>query len=408
MPTPKYNFTVSNGQLLVALDNSVPDFTNSEVLEYRAASVDFSNPISPQETRKIILYNFGVYRKEFIFENFKTIGGAVPTNISNAYDLLKALIPSPAGNGSGTLNTAFTEETYSSTMSIPYNPEQPNFEITLAGNLNLTVTGTVNGDSGMVNIYSSASETIVVNGLKGLSLIGDGSSQMIPIYFIHSTDGIRWYDGRESTGSLVDTSNLAESVGTTLWHDYVGSSTGTVTSSGTSWTGTGTALTNEMIGAKIFIGSESLIISTLNTGAQTFTTSTALSSDVTNSAFEIKFKAYKINSDGTQEIFNAENGNRNAYYELSGNIKIQNTDFSPNGNLQNSAFYSRFGHHNFQSGYHYVTEIYTVATLPTPSSSVVAYATVTDALTPVYMATVVGGGTVVTPVFWNKSSWVCH
>ena len=49
---------------------------------------------------------------------------------------------------------------------------------------------------------------------------------------------------------------------------------------------------------------------------------------------------------------------------------------------------------------------YTVATLPTPTGT--AYATVTDALAPTYMATVVGGGAVVTPVFYNGTVWVSH
>ena len=49
---------------------------------------------------------------------------------------------------------------------------------------------------------------------------------------------------------------------------------------------------------------------------------------------------------------------------------------------------------------------FTVATLPTPTGT--AYAEVTDALAPTYMATVVGGGSVVTPVFYNGANWVCH
>ncbi|MES2864089.1 MAG: hypothetical protein V4666_08225 [Bacteroidota bacterium] len=101
MPTPKYDFTASNGQLLATLDNTVPDFTNSEVLEYRAASINLSNPTSPQETKKILLYDYGDFEREFIFENFKTIGGAVPSDISNAYVLLRALIPSSSGGGGG-------------------------------------------------------------------------------------------------------------------------------------------------------------------------------------------------------------------------------------------------------------------------------------------------------------------
>jgi hypothetical protein len=49
---------------------------------------------------------------------------------------------------------------------------------------------------------------------------------------------------------------------------------------------------------------------------------------------------------------------------------------------------------------------YTVATLPTGVQGMTAY--VTDASSPSYLATVVGGGTVITPVFYNGANWVCH
>ena len=47
---------------------------------------------------------------------------------------------------------------------------------------------------------------------------------------------------------------------------------------------------------------------------------------------------------------------------------------------------------------------YTVATLPTGTVGMQAYAT--DALTPVFGSTVVGGGAVVIPVFYNGSNWI--
>ena len=47
---------------------------------------------------------------------------------------------------------------------------------------------------------------------------------------------------------------------------------------------------------------------------------------------------------------------------------------------------------------------YTVATLPTGTVGMRAYAT--DALTPVFGSTVVGGGAVVIPVFYNGSNWI--
>lgn len=47
---------------------------------------------------------------------------------------------------------------------------------------------------------------------------------------------------------------------------------------------------------------------------------------------------------------------------------------------------------------------YTVATLPSGTTGDNAY--VTDALAPTFLATIVGGGAIVTPVFYNGSNWV--
>jgi len=47
---------------------------------------------------------------------------------------------------------------------------------------------------------------------------------------------------------------------------------------------------------------------------------------------------------------------------------------------------------------------YTVATLPVGTQGHIAY--VTDALAPTFLALIVGGGSVVTPVFYNGTNWV--
>ncbi len=52
------------------------------------------------------------------------------------------------------------------------------------------------------------------------------------------------------------------------------------------------------------------------------------------------------------------------------------------------------------------TKGYTVATLPAGNVGDIAY--VTDALTPTYLAVLVGGGAVVTPVFYNGTAWVSY
>lgn len=49
---------------------------------------------------------------------------------------------------------------------------------------------------------------------------------------------------------------------------------------------------------------------------------------------------------------------------------------------------------------------YTVATLPAGTQGDTAY--VTDATAPTYLTPVVGGGSVVCPVFYNGTTWVCH
>jgi len=59
-----------------------------------------------------------------------------------------------------------------------------------------------------------------------------------------------------------------------------------------------------------------------------------------------------------------------------------------------------------QSGAPIRLKNYTVATLPTGVQGDTAY--VTDALTPTYLGVLVGGGAVVTPVFYNGTAWVSH
>jgi len=49
---------------------------------------------------------------------------------------------------------------------------------------------------------------------------------------------------------------------------------------------------------------------------------------------------------------------------------------------------------------------YTVATLPTGVQGMTCF--VTDALAPTFLVTVVGGGAVVTKVFYNGTNWVAE
>lgn len=180
MPTPKYVFTSSNGQLVVTLDNSLSDFDNSEILEYRAASIHFYNPIVAGQTKKIHLYDYGEYEREFIFENFKTIGGSTPTDISNAYTLLQALIPVSSGGGGGGDATAANQ---------------------IAGNASLTTIAT-NGFVSTSNssatplaisgVFTGTGEDLTQYGFINISVISNVASAVNGLSIQQSSDNTNW------------------------------------------------------------------------------------------------------------------------------------------------------------------------------------------------------------------------
>ncbi|HSE99901.1 MAG TPA: SGNH/GDSL hydrolase family protein [Nitrososphaeraceae archaeon] len=104
------------------------------------------------------------------------------------------------------VDTAFVTKPYSATMSVVHNPEQPNFNIILTGNLDLTITGTVNGDSGIINLYFSGTEVATLNGFEDLVITGNGT--MIPVYFIHDLDGVKWYYGDNKNNLQPETTDF--------------------------------------------------------------------------------------------------------------------------------------------------------------------------------------------------------
>jgi len=87
------------------------------------------------------------------------------------------------------------------------------------------------------------------------------------------------------------------------------------------------------------------------------------------------------------------NGSGNRIISISDSVFSGDFEGGFNGNLNQSKF-----------------PVYTVATLPTtsPNAAVGNWAYVTDALAPAYLTPVVGGGAIVTPVFYNGTNWVCH
>ena len=89
----------------------------------------------------------------------------------------------------------FTDVGYSATLSIAFDEDTPNINITdLAGNLNLSITGTVEGDSGLVVIpLTAGSEIITLNGTVVLSNFPSGASATIRLGYIHEPTGLKWF-----------------------------------------------------------------------------------------------------------------------------------------------------------------------------------------------------------------------
>lgn len=340
--------------------------------------------------------------------------GYQPTTSAGTYDILTRNTSTgivekvPSTVLSTPVNTAFINKTYAATMTVVHDSDNPNFEIDITGNLDLTVTGTVNGDSGLVNLYFSATEVATINGTKSLSLTGTGV--MIPIYFIHDTDGIKWYDGRESSGASVDTSLFALADGTTLWHTAVATNVGTFSNVGTACTGIGTTITTNMVGAKVIKANGEIGIITARASDTSFT-ATGFSTNSVGTAFEIKCVAYKIKTDGSSSSFDYL-GNVRYNMEANGNIDINGNGFRPNQNIvvngsqldvQGTVILSSSGY--VKAPFLQNRVIYTVATLPA-QSEVGIYASVSDALAPTWHSIAVGGGAITTPVYWDGTNWI--
>lgn len=208
----------------------------------------------------------------------------------------------------GSTNTTFQEVTYSSTISHAFDSANPNIFINVTGNLDLTYTGTANGDSGMVNLYFAGTQAATINGTKSLNLTGD--STMIPIYFVHDDTGIRWYDGRD-TGGTVDTSNLAVQDGTILYHTAVSTDSGTFSNVGNVCTGTGTDIKTTHIGSKIKkANGEEAIIAT-RTSSTEFTTVEPFLTNSVDTAFEVRNAAIKVKPNGSIVLIGFQDGDEN-------------------------------------------------------------------------------------------------
>lgn len=244
-------------------------------------------------------------------------------------------ISSGSSSSSGSnVNTSFVNKPYSSTMNITYDSQNPNFEIHLTGNLNLTIDGTVNGDFGILNLYFSASETATLNGYESMSLTGKGN--MIPVYFIHDSDGLKWYKGN------FDLTPYAKQDGSILYHTYSYISEGTISNTGINVVGTETSFAPSHVGSKIVKSNgESAIIATV-TDATHITTIEPFKTNSTDSAYTTRHVAIEINPNGS--IIQYSNvGDIIISTDQNGNVGINQNIFKQNGDIETVGSFKNSG-----------------------------------------------------------------
>lgn len=120
--------------------------------------------------------------------------------------------------------------------------------------------------------------------------------------------------------------------------------------------------------------------------------------------------SFSSSSSQTNVNVQATGTGQNAYFSTSSsgdNITASSTgsglNFVGQDNVTNTFTVSKTG---IVTANIFRLKNYTVATLPAGTQGDTAF--VTDALAPTYLVTIVGGGAVVTPVFYNGTNWVAH
>jgi hypothetical protein len=129
------------------------------------------------------------------------------TNDDNKIYRWNGTIYQPLSGAASTVNTAFTQKTFAASMSVAHNPANPNFFVNITGNFSLSITGTQNGDSGIVNLYFSGTQVATLTATVTINKIITGASALVQVYFIHDSQGLKWYRDESGDGSSL---NLAQ------------------------------------------------------------------------------------------------------------------------------------------------------------------------------------------------------
>jgi len=280
-----------------------------------------------------------------------------------------------------------------------------------------TFTGTVSGITktmvglGNVDNISDANKPVSTATQSALDL-KENTSNKSDSYTVSSSTTYAstkaLVDGLTSVGGSTDISGKAEIQGTILYHLAVWTNAGSLSISGNVVTGTGTSFSSSMVGARLTADGVNFIITS-------YSSSTVVSVDlmtagtvpIANGDWAIYSKAFEIKTDGSVGIFD-KNGVLRYFSDADGFVVLGNTTSINtsgkltvhSGQLESNGFVSAEIFQNYT--------VYTYATLPTPSSSVRVYASISDGVTPVYMTAAAGGGSTQCSVYWNGTLWLYH
>lgn len=228
------------------------------------------------------------------------------------------------------INSAFTQKTFASVMSVAFDATNPNFFINVTSDFSLSITGTVNGDSGMINLNFAGTQIATLNST--INKIITGASATIQVYFIHDSQGLKWYRD-EVGGAAVDTTLFAKIDGTILYHAYVAASVGTISNVGTSCTGTGTTITALSVGSKITKANGETAIIATRTSNTAFTTVLPFTTNSTGVTFSITHRQSQILANGNVSYFDAIEGSERMVMESNGFVSINNQQFRQNNTV---------------------------------------------------------------------------
>jgi len=175
----------------------------------------------------------------------------------------------------------------------------------------------------------------------------------------------------------------------------------------------------------------SVVLNTAKTGVTKTSVEAVLAGEITTHTHSAEFQSYGIGTSSTTSSArvvatgDCDDMKESGFYFVAdavtnkpissgGHLIVNNNQSTTNDNKVTQIFtpkntndlYIRINDTGWESWVKMVYyKSYVVSGLPTGVQGDVAY--VTDALTPSYLGTVVGGGAVVCPVFYDGTNWIC-